>query len=71
MGMQYPPPPPASPPPAQSNSRTIIIVVVVVLVLCCCCSLAGLGYWLYNNGDELIRQMNSISAVPHNLLPLA
>jgi hypothetical protein len=67
MGIQYSSPPQ---PPAQNNNRTIIIIVVVVLLLCCCCFIAGLGYWLWNNGDELMRQIEqSTSALP-SLLPL-
>lgn len=65
MGMEYPPQPPLSPPPAKSNTRTIIIIVVVVLLLCCCCTLAGLGYYLYQNGDQIFG--NSISALPSAL----
>jgi len=68
MGMQYPPPS-SAPPPAQSNSRTIIIIVVVVLLLCCCCALAGAGYWLYNNGDQIMRELD-ISQAPWELLLL-
>jgi len=65
MGMEYPSQPPLSPPPAKSNTRTIIIIVVVVLLLCCCCSLAGLGYFLYQNGDQIFGNM--ISALPPSL----
>jgi flagellar basal body-associated protein FliL len=62
----------AAPPPAQGGgNKTIIIVVVVVLLLCCCCAAAGLGYWLFQNGDELMRQINSSSKVPWGMLPLA
>jgi hypothetical protein len=35
------------------NRNTIIIVVVVVVLLCCCCIAAGVGYYLYQNGDAL------------------
>ena len=62
---------PVQPPPAQSGgNRTIIIVVVVLLVLCCCCALAGAGIYLYQNGDEIMRQINSTSQVPWGMLPL-
>lgn len=48
----YTPQPPVAEP--KNNSRTIIIVVVVLLVLCCCCVIfSGLGYWLWNNGDQM------------------
>lgn len=67
MGVQYPPPPQ---PPAPKSNRTLIIVIVVVLVLCCCCCIGGLGYGLWTNGDEIMRQINDLSALP-NLLPLA
>jgi hypothetical protein len=70
MGMEYPAQPPVSPPPAKSNNRTIIIVVVVVLLLCCCCTVGGVGYWLWNNGDQLLRQLNT-SQTPWGMLPLA
>ena len=70
MGMEYPPQPPSSPPPAKSNTRTIIIIVVVVLLLCCCCTVAGVGYWLWNNGDQLLRDLD-ISKVTWGMLPLA
>ena len=56
--------------PAKSNTRTIIIIVVVVLLLCCCCTVAGVGYWLWNNGDQLLRDLD-ISHVPWGMLPLA
>jgi len=63
---------PVQPPPAQSGgNRTIIIVIVVVLLLCCCCAAAGLGYWLWQNGDELMRQINSTSQIPWGMLPQA
>lgn len=52
-------------PPNQR--RTIIIVVVVLLVLCCCCAALGAGYWLWNNGDNLLKQWGITSQV----LPLA
>ncbi len=63
---------PVQPPPARSGSnRTIIIVVVVLLVLCCCCVLVGAGVYLYQHGDEIMRQINSTSQVPWGMLPLA
>jgi len=62
----------AAPPPAKGGgNKTVIIVVVVLLVLCCCCALAGAGIYLYQNGDELMRQINSSSEVPWGMLPLA
>ena len=70
MGMEYPPQTPLSPPPAKSNNRTLIIIVVVVLLLCCCCMVAGVGYWLWNNGDQLLRDLD-ISQVPWGWRSLA
>ncbi len=62
---------PTQPPPAQGNSnRTLIIVIVALLVLCCCCALAAILIYLYQNGDEILRQMNQSSALPWHLLPL-
>jgi hypothetical protein len=62
----------AAPPPAKGGgNKTIIIVVVVLLVLCCCCALAGAGIYLYQNGDEIMRQINQSSALPWHTLPLA
>jgi len=68
MGVQYYPPAPQ--PPAKNNNQTIIIIVVAVLLLCCCCSLAGLGYWLWNNGDWLMRQIEQNTSALPGLLPL-
>ena len=44
-----------TPAPEPKSNRTMIIVVVVLVVLCCCCVIGGgLGYWLWNNGDQLM-----------------
>ena len=41
--------------PEQKSNRTGIIIAVVLVVLCCCCLIGtGLGYWLWNNGDQLL-----------------
>jgi hypothetical protein len=62
----------AAPPPAKGGgNKTVIIVVVVLLVLCCCCALVGASIYLYQNGDEIMRQINSSSALPWGMLPLA
>ncbi len=59
------------PPPAQGNSnRTLIIAIVVLIVLCCCCALAAALIYLYQNGDEILRQINQSSALPWHMLPL-
>jgi hypothetical protein len=48
----YTPQPQAAEP---KSNRTMIIVVVVLIILCCCCLIGtGLGYWLWNNGDQLM-----------------
>ena len=61
----------AAPPPAQGGgNKTVIIVVVVLLVLCCCCVLAGAGIYLYQNGDEIMRQISQ-AQFPWGMLPLA
>jgi hypothetical protein len=47
-------------PPVQpeKKSRTGLIIGIVVAVLCCCCLVfGGLGYWLWNNGDQLMQQL--------------
>ena len=64
---------PVQPPPAQSGSnRTIIIVVVVLLVLCCCCAARRRSaICLYQNGDEIMRQINQFIGIPWGMLPLA
>ncbi len=47
-----PSPTPAS---AKKNNTALIIAIVVVVVLCCCC-VGGTGvWWLWNNGDKLVR----------------
>lgn len=62
-----PPKPPtggATPPPAgkSNTNRTIWIIVIVVLVLLCICCLlaAGIGVWLYNNGDAILNQFSAL-----------
>jgi hypothetical protein len=69
-----PPPPPeaptAPPGPKKSNNRTWLIVAIVVLLLCCCCCILGLGaVVLWNNGDRLLRQLNT-SQIPWGMPPL-
>jgi hypothetical protein len=50
--MEMPEPLPAAEP---KKNRTGIIIAVVVVILCCCCLIgSGLGYWLWNNGDQLL-----------------
>jgi hypothetical protein len=42
-------------PEEPKKSRTGIIIAIVVIVLCCCCLVGGVGgYWLWNNGDQLM-----------------
>ena len=41
--------------PEPKKNNTILIVAVIVVVLLCCCCFAGIGgYWLWNNGDQLL-----------------
>jgi DNA-binding transcriptional regulator of glucitol operon len=41
-------------PVEPKKNRTGIIIAVVVIVLCCCCLVGGgLGYWLWQNGDNI------------------
>ena len=47
------------PVPTKKNNRTLIIVIVVVIVLCCCVVGAVGGYWLWTNGDNLLRSGTS------------
>jgi len=61
--MSMPEPMPVEP----KKNRTGIIIAVVVIVLCCCCLIgAGLSYWLWQNGDNLIGTgalLNSLAAL--------
>ena len=42
-------------PPEPKKNRTGMIIAIVAVVLCCCCLVSlGLGYWLWNNGDQLL-----------------
>jgi hypothetical protein len=41
-----------------SSSKTWLIVLVVALVLCCVVVVCGgAGYWLWENGDRLIEDI--------------
>ena len=70
LAAEAPPPPPlvSTPPPPKDNNRTLIIIVIVVLMLCCCCCAAAGAIWLWNNGDQFMRE---ISVLPWGMLPLA
>ena len=49
--------------PEPKKSRTGLIIGIVVVVLCCCCLVfGGLGYWLWTNGDQLIKQLGSLAS---------
>jgi DNA-binding transcriptional regulator of glucitol operon len=54
-------------PVEPKKNRTGLIIAVIVIVLCCCCLVgAGLGYWLWQNGDRLIGTgalLNSLAAL--------
>ncbi len=41
--------------PKKNNNMPLIIGGVVVVLLCCCCLAAGLGYYLYQNGDQIFN----------------
>ncbi|MBN2548435.1 MAG: hypothetical protein JXB15_04720 [Anaerolineales bacterium] len=47
--------PPLDETPKKKDNTVLIVVIVVLVVLCCCCVIVGggLGYWLWENGDEL------------------
>ncbi len=52
----------------MSNQRNVIIIVVIVVIVLCCCCLGGIAaWWLWNNGDALLRDMG----VTGQVLPLA
>lgn len=68
------PSPPLSPAAEASNSgegflsnldqRTWIIIGIVaaiLLVLCCCCG--AIGVWFYNNGDQIIYEMEQMGMI--------
>lgn len=56
--------PPSAPPGEKKNNTGLIIAIVVAvfLLLCCCCAVAG--FFLWNNGDQIL---NSLGA---SLLPV-
>jgi flagellar basal body-associated protein FliL len=42
--------------PQPKSSRKWLIIVIVVVVLCCLCAvLFGVGWWLWKNGDQLLK----------------
>lgn len=59
--------PPPIPQGAKKSNKTWIIVLVVVLVLCCLCTCVAIAAYLYNNGDQI---MNEIQMQSGMLLPL-
>ena len=41
-------------PEENPNKKLWVILGIVLAVLCCCCLVVGgLGYWLWNYGDEM------------------
>jgi hypothetical protein len=50
--------PPPVPGGAKKSSKTWIIVLVIVIILCCLCSCAAAGIYLWNNGDQIMNEMN-------------
>lgn len=41
-------------PAPQKNNTGLIIGIVVVVLFCFCCIAAIGGWWLWNNGDNLV-----------------
>lgn len=53
--------PPVYEEPQPKRNRTIIIVLVILLVLCCCCMFSSaIGWWGWNNGDQLMEEYMSL-----------
>jgi len=53
--------PPLEEIPSQPKKKNtwLIILIVILVVVCCCCAIFGGGmYWLYNNGDKLLEDMD-------------
>jgi nitrate reductase NapE component len=50
--------PPPFPSEKKKSNKTWIIILVVLLVLCCLCSCGGIGFYLWNNGDALMQEMD-------------
>lgn len=46
-----------APPPAPKKNNTVLIIIIVaaVLLLCCCCIAAG--WFLWNNGDQILSDL--------------
>jgi hypothetical protein len=51
--------PPPIPPEQKKSNKTWIIILVVVLVLCCLCACGAIGFYLWNNGDTILNEMNT------------
>ena len=45
----------------QKTWIIIGIVAAILLVLCCCCG--AIGVWLYNNGDQIIYEMDHMGMI--------
>ncbi len=39
----------------KNKTLITIIIVIAVLLLCCCC--AGTGWFLWNNGDQILYEL--------------
>lgn len=46
--------------PKKGGNTGIIIAVVVVLLLCCCCIFGIGGWYLWSNGDQLIKSSGAL-----------
>jgi len=56
--VQYPPP--AGMPPEKKSNKTLIIILVIVAVLLLCCCCGAIGWFLWNNGDQIIEQLEQM-----------
>jgi len=41
-------------PEPKKNNTILIVAIIAVILLCCCCFAAIGGYWMWNNGDQLL-----------------
>jgi hypothetical protein len=59
--MPNPMSPSAAPAPDNRRRNMIIAVVAGAVLLCCCCFILIAGVWLWNNGDQLLRQLQGLA----------
>ena len=55
----------------SSGAKTVWIIVGVVIAILCCCLiiLAGAGYWVYQNGDDLVSSIDDSLGIPATPTP--